>query len=111
MRYSSQSPTGKNPPEHFNKTGEKEQDPVDVVMGSREYSQSGGDDVVAQQDSASFKVRNVLSRCLIFVYGVTVYMAQSSGEMVGGMEEVRWRADRVVELERHGSCIAESYGW
>ncbi|KAJ4375973.1 hypothetical protein N0V83_001253 [Neocucurbitaria cava] len=56
-KYSSQSPTGKNknPPEHFNKTGEKEQDPVDVVMGSREYSQSGGDDVVAQQDSASFK--------------------------------------------------------
>ncbi|CAO2652135.1 Nn.00g004180.m01.CDS01 [Neocucurbitaria sp. VM-36] len=56
IRQSSGSPTaGKNPPDHFNKTGEKEQDPADFSSRSYEYSQSGGDDIVAGQAGASFK--------------------------------------------------------
>jgi hypothetical protein len=55
VRYSSGSPTKSNlPPDHFIKTGEKPQDPRDQVGRSYEYSQSGGDDMVAQQGGASF---------------------------------------------------------
>ncbi|KAF2631355.1 hypothetical protein BU25DRAFT_407021 [Macroventuria anomochaeta] len=54
-RYSSGSPTKTNvPADHFIKTGEKPQDPADKVGRSDEYSQSGGDDMVAQQSGASF---------------------------------------------------------
>ncbi|KAF2820519.1 hypothetical protein CC86DRAFT_114276 [Ophiobolus disseminans] len=55
IRHSSGSATaGNNPPEHFTKTGEKEQDPAKFNSRSYEYSQSGGDDIVAGQASASF---------------------------------------------------------
>ncbi|KAJ4985479.1 hypothetical protein SVAN01_09044 [Stagonosporopsis vannaccii] len=55
VRNSSGSPTKTNvPDDHFIKTGEKPQDPRDQVSRSYEYSQSGGDDMVAQQGSASF---------------------------------------------------------
>ena len=55
IRHSSGSPTtGNNPPDHFTKTGEKEQDPAKVISRSYEYSQSGGDDMVAGQGSASY---------------------------------------------------------
>ena len=40
--------------DHFIKTGEKPQDPYDQISRSYEYSQSGGDDMVAQQGGASF---------------------------------------------------------
>ncbi|KAF1833614.1 hypothetical protein BDW02DRAFT_569824 [Decorospora gaudefroyi] len=53
--YSSGSPTaGDAPPEHFTKTGEKPQDPTSLNSRSYEYSQSGGDDMVAEQENASF---------------------------------------------------------
>lgn len=56
-RYSSGSPTKTDiPADHFIKTGEKPQDPADKVGRSDEYSQSGGDDMVAQQGGASFDV-------------------------------------------------------
>ncbi|OAK94046.1 hypothetical protein IQ06DRAFT_298771 [Phaeosphaeriaceae sp. SRC1lsM3a] len=55
-RKSSGSPTaGNKPPEHFIKTGEKEDDPAKVNSRSNEYSQSGGDEMVAAQESASFQ--------------------------------------------------------
>ncbi|KAH7377684.1 hypothetical protein BKA66DRAFT_443232 [Pyrenochaeta sp. MPI-SDFR-AT-0127] len=55
LRFSSGSPTaGNNPPEHFTKTGEKAQNPAAFNSRSYEYSQSGGDDIVAGQSSASF---------------------------------------------------------
>lgn len=55
IRHSSGSPTaGSKPPEHFTKTGEKEQDPAKTISRSYEYSQSGGDDIVAGQGSASY---------------------------------------------------------
>lgn len=55
LRFSSGSPTaGNDPPEHFTKTGEKAQDPSAFNSRSNEYSQSGGDDIVAGQASASF---------------------------------------------------------
>jgi hypothetical protein len=58
LRHSSGSPTKTNvPADHFIKTGEKPQDPADNVGRSDEYSQSGGDDMVAQQSGASFDVR------------------------------------------------------
>lgn len=61
-RHSSGSPTKTNvPDDHFIKTGEKPQDPRDQVSRSYEYSQSGGDDMVAQQSSASFDVSRLLS--------------------------------------------------
>lgn len=57
-RYSSGSPTKTTTPaDHFIKTGEKPADPADQVSRSYEYSQSGGDDMVAQQSGASFDVR------------------------------------------------------
>jgi hypothetical protein len=59
IRRSSGSPTaGGAAPDHFTKTGEKEQDPAKVNMRSNEYSQSGGDDMVAGQTSASYDVRD-----------------------------------------------------
>ncbi|KAH7066535.1 hypothetical protein FB567DRAFT_260539 [Paraphoma chrysanthemicola] len=55
LRQSSGSPTaGGTPLDHFTKTGEKEQDPAKVNTRSYEYSQSGGDDMVAGQSSASY---------------------------------------------------------
>ena len=55
VRYSSGSPTKSDvPADHFIKTGEKPQDPYDQISRSYEYSQSGGDDMVAQQGGASF---------------------------------------------------------
>lgn len=57
IRKSSGSPTaGNKSPEHFIKTGEKEDDPAKVNLRSNEYSQSGGDEMVAEQESASFQV-------------------------------------------------------
>ena len=54
-RYSSGSPTAGNaPPEEFTKTGQKEDDPAKINSRSNEYSQSGGDEMVAAQGSASF---------------------------------------------------------
>ncbi|KAF1840171.1 uncharacterized protein K460DRAFT_410773 [Cucurbitaria berberidis CBS 394.84] len=56
FRHSSGSPTaGKNSQDHFNKTGEKEKDFANYSSRSSEYSQSGGDDIVAEQASASFQ--------------------------------------------------------
>ncbi|KAH7065673.1 hypothetical protein BKA63DRAFT_585559 [Paraphoma chrysanthemicola] len=55
VRKSSGSPTaGGTPLDHFTKTGEKEQDPAKINTRSYEYSQSGGDDMVAGQSSASY---------------------------------------------------------
>ncbi|KAF2032103.1 hypothetical protein EK21DRAFT_87484 [Setomelanomma holmii] len=55
IRKSSGSPaSGGIPLDHFTKTGEKEQDPAKVNTRSYEYSQSGGDDMVAGQSSASY---------------------------------------------------------
>lgn len=57
IRHSSGSPTaGAAPPDQFTKTGEKEEDPTKVNMRSNEYSQSGGDEMVAAQSGASFSV-------------------------------------------------------
>jgi hypothetical protein len=57
LRKSSGSPTaGNKPPDHFTKTGEKEDDPAKINSRSNEYSQSGGDEMVAAQESASFSV-------------------------------------------------------
>jgi hypothetical protein len=53
IRYSSGSPTAGNALDHFTKTGEKEEEPAKM---SREYSQSGGDEMVAAQGSASFSL-------------------------------------------------------
>ncbi|KAF2652644.1 hypothetical protein K491DRAFT_718782 [Lophiostoma macrostomum CBS 122681] len=56
--YSSGSPSNSNPgvpANHFIKTGEKEPDPAKIDLRSDEYSQSGGDDVVAEQAIASFE--------------------------------------------------------
>ncbi|KAF2680451.1 hypothetical protein K458DRAFT_434296 [Lentithecium fluviatile CBS 122367] len=55
-RYSSGSPTPSSVPDnHFTKTGERaESDPVKINMRSDEYSKSGGDDMVAEQEIASF---------------------------------------------------------
>jgi hypothetical protein len=57
--YSSGSPnTSVHPDNWFNRTGEKEaSDPTQIHMRSDEYSKSGGDDIVAEQVVASFKVR------------------------------------------------------
>jgi hypothetical protein len=66
LRYSSGSPTaGNKPPDHFTKTGEKAQDPAELNMRGYEYSQSGGDDMVAAQESASFDVCHSLQSCLM----------------------------------------------
>lgn len=55
IRRSSGSPTAGNaPPDHFTKTGEKEEDPAKINSRSNEYSQSGGDEMVAAQSNASF---------------------------------------------------------
>jgi hypothetical protein len=57
--YSSGSPSNSNPElpaNHFIKTGEKEPDPTKTDLRSNEYSQSGGDDMVAEQAIASFEV-------------------------------------------------------
>lgn len=57
--YSSGSPTPTSKPDdYFNKTGEKvAPDPALINMRSDEYSKSGGDDIVAEQVVASFKVK------------------------------------------------------
>lgn len=54
--YSSGSPSpSKVPDNHFIKTGEREDsDPAKINLRSNEYSQSGGDDMVAEQQQASF---------------------------------------------------------
>ncbi|KAL1596312.1 hypothetical protein SLS60_008957 [Paraconiothyrium brasiliense] len=54
--YSSGSPSPSNvPANHFIKTGEREaSDPTAVNLRRDEYSQSGGDDMVAEQSQASF---------------------------------------------------------
>lgn len=55
IRYSSGSPkAGSRSPDHFVKTGEKELDPAKVHSRSNEYSQSGGYEMVAGQETASF---------------------------------------------------------
>jgi hypothetical protein len=58
LQYSSGSPTpGSKPDDFFNKTGQREaSDPALINMRSDEYSKSGGDDIVAEQTIASFKV-------------------------------------------------------
>jgi hypothetical protein len=64
QRYSSGSPTADNaPPDHFTKTGEKEDDPAKINLRSNEYSQSGGDEMVAAQGSASFNVCDQHTSC------------------------------------------------
>jgi hypothetical protein len=64
--YSSGSPTaGNNPPDHFTKTGEKEQDPAKLNTRAYEYSQSGGDDMVAAQGGASFDVPSTNQRQMV----------------------------------------------
>lgn len=56
-RHSSGSPTKTHIlDDHFTKTGERPQDTRDTNIRSSEYSQSGGDDMVAQQGGASFDV-------------------------------------------------------
>jgi hypothetical protein len=69
-RHSSGSPLpGQQSPEHFTKTGEKPQEPDEFSARSYEYSQSGGDDMVAAQGGASFSVictpSEVLPVCII----------------------------------------------
>jgi hypothetical protein len=60
LQYSSGSPTATPiPDDYFNKTGQKAaSDPALINMRTDEYSKSGGDDVVAEQVIASFKVYN-----------------------------------------------------
>lgn len=58
LPYSSGSPAASTKPyDYFNKTGRREaSDPIAINMRSDEYSKSGGDDIVADQVIASFKV-------------------------------------------------------
>lgn len=55
-RSSSGSPSPTNiPADHFIKTGDRgTSDPTQINLRSNEYSQSGGDDMVAAQTEASF---------------------------------------------------------
>ena len=67
-RYSSGSPTpspsSQPAASHFNKTGEKDaSDPAQINIRSDEYSKSGGDDIVAEQTVASFRVRYAATPC------------------------------------------------
>jgi hypothetical protein len=69
--YSSGSPIKtKIAADHFTKTGEKPLDPADNVGCSDEYSQSGGDDMVAQQSGTSFDVRSCMA-CEYTIYHCT----------------------------------------